>query len=544
MRRLSALLVGALAGACASKSGELPPYGEALIVVDTDLPVPSLVNRLRFDLYSEDGSKWLASRDVALRDQRDWPTSFSVYTADAVRERVVLVRLRAYFEGRVRDYHGERFIARPPAGALDELAVPASGCEKPADCELPRLVEGGIDTTPTSEPQPLFAVDRLLQLQLVPGVRGRAHVVLRGMCLGVMADVAGARSCVDADGVLAPLGAVALEPSMTIPAATEKTFGAPLPCPATAAPRPGRTRPGGAKMFDEEVCVPGGMFAFGDRDGRFAIVPPFYMDKYEVTVARWREFTPPSPTLVPKSNAAKLERDTCKVQRGNSELWCSYSAAAGVPEDRESHAVTCLSWQAARAFCQSQGGDLPTEAQWEWVTHHAGRPARTEYPWSDAPPTCLTPKGGVDQVVVSRLDSCSIQDFYFDTCVPGAGKGCGKLLAVCGTTTVINPRQGPQPVNEVDRSGGDWSAGLGIVGLFGGVAEYTRDRYTSLRSKCWATTTLVSPACLDDAAADHTVRGASWVGGALGRAIVNNTLASAYAAPSVGFRCVRPVEAK
>src|SRR5690606_8583193 len=92
----------------------LPPLAEALMIVDTDAAVPHAVNRLRVDLYRDDGV-WFDSRDIAQPDPRDWPVSFSVFSDDETTERSVWVRLRAYPEGRVRDYLGERF--RPWGGA-------------------------------------------------------------------------------------------------------------------------------------------------------------------------------------------------------------------------------------------------------------------------------------------------------------------------------------------------------------------------------------------------------------------------------------------
>jgi len=72
-----ALLLGAvLALGC---SRELPPLGEALVVVDTDLPVPGIAGRLRVDLYTADRSAWYVSREIDTPDPSDWPVSFSVY---------------------------------------------------------------------------------------------------------------------------------------------------------------------------------------------------------------------------------------------------------------------------------------------------------------------------------------------------------------------------------------------------------------------------------------------------------------------------------
>src|SRR5262249_34688970 len=105
-----AALLAAFAG-CGVPDATLPPRGEALIVVDTDLAVPRFAGQLRIDVYSADARHWYESRVVTLLDPREWPASFSVYSPDG--ERVALVRLRAYPAGKERDYLGERYLPRP-----------------------------------------------------------------------------------------------------------------------------------------------------------------------------------------------------------------------------------------------------------------------------------------------------------------------------------------------------------------------------------------------------------------------------------------------
>jgi formylglycine-generating enzyme required for sulfatase activity len=117
---------------CAAE--DLPPFGEALMVVDTDAAL-SLVSRLRVDVYSEDG-RWLRSRDLLTSDERDWPVSFSVQ-ASVEEERRSLVRLRAYPTGRVRDYRGERYREKPTW----EPPVPPTSVEEM--CDAPVVLRPG-----------------------------------------------------------------------------------------------------------------------------------------------------------------------------------------------------------------------------------------------------------------------------------------------------------------------------------------------------------------------------------------------------------------
>src|SRR5688572_28718129 len=82
----------ALGAACAAP--EAPrAFGEALIVVDTDVS-PSLLDRLRVDLYS--GGAWFDSREIQRTTADDWPASFGIHSDDDTREKLVWVRLRLH----------------------------------------------------------------------------------------------------------------------------------------------------------------------------------------------------------------------------------------------------------------------------------------------------------------------------------------------------------------------------------------------------------------------------------------------------------------
>src|SRR5262249_13844621 len=153
-----------------------------------------------------------------------WPPSFSVYVEDPNTSRDVLLRLRVYPEGKVRDYRGERFLAVPPRGMPADPVT--SGPPPPG--EGPRLLRDGLDITPETEPLPNLAIDQLLRLRVEPGVRGRVDVLLRGECVGTMADLEHGLTCVDTQNGRVPAPSATLNPDLTLPGPSSLvgTFGA------------------------------------------------------------------------------------------------------------------------------------------------------------------------------------------------------------------------------------------------------------------------------------------------------------------------------
>ncbi len=461
---LSSLCILCTVSGCADR--ELAPLGEVLVVVDTDLPVPRVASALRVDTYASDGT-WLESRDIALRDPRDWPASFSVQSADDLRERDVVVRLRIHGE-RVRDV--------------------VSG---------PRLVSDGRDVTPVSEPEPSLTVDRVLLLHLSPGRVGRTQVVARASCAGIAArlEPGALESCTSGEGTRERVTVETPEPDLTTP--RESLAGTAARTPCTVDPSIDR------------VCVEGGAFIVGADDvqvvpdadlpatpERVARVQSFAIDRDEVTVGRLRAalargFAPPEPPGATEGDLGAAP-----------ETACSFSAS---PRGREEFALSCVTWRTARAYCAFTGGDLPTEAQWEYAATSAARAGKTMFPWGDEPPDC-------ERAIYGRLTLAGL---------PG---GCEKAWG-----------SGPRPasIDGAPIAPGDVSASR-VRGLGGGVAEWTRDTPARYDAPCWRG---IDPSCSDPTGEAHVLRGGAWASTAIN---VRSTARLAGAKPTsfIGFRCV------
>ena len=134
-------------------------------------------------------------------------------------------------------------------------------------------------------------------------------------------------------------------------------------------------------------------------------VDDFYLDKYEITVGRFRQFvkagmgtqaSPPASgaganLAIPGSGwdstwNTNLPADTTALTAAIS-CGAPYQTWTNTAGSNESQPVNSLDWYTASAFCSWDGGRLPTEAEWNYAA--SGGNEQRYYPWS-SPPTSTT----------------------------------------------------------------------------------------------------------------------------------------------------------
>jgi sulfatase modifying factor 1 len=196
--------------------------------------------------------------------------------------------------------------------------------------------------------------------------------------------------------------------------------------------------------------VPGGTYNRSNDPSYPATVSDFRLDKYEVTVGRFRKFVDAYSQNMVVPGAGKNPNNaedpgwegiwsTLPVDADElrAELNCDtpFQTWTDAPGDNESLPMTCLSAELANAFCTWDGGRVPTEAEWNYAA--AGGNEQRKYPWGTQEP------------------------------------GEDSAHAIFGDSSVA-------PVGSISAGQGRW----GHADLAGNVDEWTRDYHSSYRMPC------------------------------------------------------------
>ncbi len=222
--------------------------------------------------------------------------------------------------------------------------------------------------------------------------------------------------------------------------------------PAAAFPSCAPARRTCGAMNNDDCCatlpVPTGTFARGHdvgTDNRYplpgspATLSAFRLDKYEVTVNRFRAFvtamkgTQADPPAVGSGAHANIANSgwqdvwTSSLSANQGALITSLSTCpratwTPMPSGNENKPINCVNWYTAMAFCIWDGGYLPTEAERHYAG--AGGSEQRAYPWS-APATSLTvaPTYASYNCLADGTSNCAVTDILAVGSLPmGAGR--------------------------------------------------------------------------------------------------------------------------
>jgi formylglycine-generating enzyme required for sulfatase activity len=265
----------------------------------------------------------------------------------------------------------------------------------------------------------------------------------------------------------------------------------------------------------------GSFYRSNDTNLPKASITAFKLDRFEVSVGRFRKFVESLPESAPSAGdgahpqikssgwqAAWLGQLPGDRDKFSTALFTCYPLStwtAAPAEDaaasQENLPVNCVTWYDAFAFCAWDGGRLPTETEWNFAA--AGGDQQRAYPWS-SPPGSTT---------------IDVRHASYDCLADGSAAGQCALTDVTGVG-VLSPT-----------GDGRWEQ----ADLAGNVAEWTLDSY----APSYAVSTCNDCADLSQAS-PRVIRGGSFESS---KSFVESSARAPFDTsardPNVGFRCAR-----
>lgn len=146
------------------------------------------------------------------------------------------------------------------------------------------------------------------------------------------------------------------------------------------------------KEKDGMVLIPSGDFQMGsnelvaysdEKPVHTVYLDAFYIDKYPVTNAQYKEFVEANPEWVkPAKWYERRSTDIQNIQKiYHDGEYLKHWKIRDYPIGEDDHPVTWVSWYAAMAYAKWAGKRLPTEAEWEKAAR--GGYTGQKYPWGN-----------------------------------------------------------------------------------------------------------------------------------------------------------------
>jgi formylglycine-generating enzyme required for sulfatase activity len=261
------------------------------------------------------------------------------------------------------------------------------------------------------------------------------------------------------------------------------------------------------------ICIPGGAYWMGNPNGlgyelttyvpepRLVVLAPFFLDSTEVTVERYRA-----------AGYKSAGRWSGSSTGATAEDFCTFTVTPG-PFD--ALPVNCISQVDARTYCTAHGGDLPTEAQFEYA---ASGLVDDPFPWGRDSPDC-------SDAIFGR-SGWGIFSIATAPCKPASPPGSPAAPA-----TGLRDR--------LDLLGGS------VFDLAGNISEFARDSWNRIDEPCWSRAGVYhDPVCTTPSPNDGPLtvfRGGNWVDAAVAMpAYRRRSYSATERGVQFGFRCAWP----